>query len=337
MNLRRIERYLRGNLASPAHPSPAAATAAGNCGRSSVIYLWPVWDNCFAYELLPAATRIVADVADTVDGVLARLPRDAETFWFHVDLTFSAGFPACRERLIEALQERGISIHNAGVTDISKAAVQRYCREAGLHTTATTRDGDPDELLIVKTNLNAGAWTERIITGAERRRLGLKKPTTLIKTTRDYKVLPRKKVRPSWWDNPEIFIERYVNNRRNRIFRVYSLLDRLAVADAVNPKPVKKMGDIPGRPTSLLRTTPQGFTVDQRASDFPDSVVHAALTMVRRLSLSLCCMDIVMDDAGRCYITDVNTTPGPNARHRHDIIEYLRGALAASAPCGTAV
>ena len=252
------------------------------------------------------------------------LPPDTKVFLFHIDVTFAHRVPICRPALVQALAKRGVRVLNPRVTDISKRSLQEYCRELGLNTTAATRRGDPDDLLIVKTNLNAGGWAERLLTAKQRRLAGLGDPPRAVKGQRDYKILPRKKIKPSWWDDRQLVVERYIQNRENRVYKIYLLLDRLTLSAAVDPSRIKTMEHASWRVTSLLTAAENGIQVLKQASDYPERLLDQALPFVRYLSLDFGSIEIVADDAGECYIVDLNATPSPPSIRQEGFIEHLQ-------------
>ncbi len=294
-------------------------------GSSWVVYEWPPAEESVVTYVLPQATRIPAGIGDTVEGVCARVPPGAHTFLFHLDLTFTAGFPICRQALIEALQARGLRLLNAAVTDISKRTTQRYCQQLGLLSTAAAREGDPEELLIVKTDHNAGAWTEKHLSRSQRRQLGFDDPSPVIRGPLSYRIVPRRKVRPKWWEDPRLVVERYIQNRDDHYYKLYVLLDRFGVADVIVPGRIKKAKNS-RRTFSLLTASGGPIETVFQGNDYPENLVSQSLELIRHLQLSFGVLDAMVDQDGNCYIVDVNPTPGPPVPNQEILQEHLRGA-----------
>ena len=132
--------------------------------RSLCIYEWKSWDGFLLPMMFPGATRVRARLGETSADLLKRIPSYAGSFAFHVNLTDTRRTPLRRAAFCRALRARGIRILNEQVTDISKHRVQEVCTQAGLGSTRAARAGDPDEVLIVKTNDNyGGEKVERFI------------------------------------------------------------------------------------------------------------------------------------------------------------------------------
>lgn len=297
-------------------------------GSACVIYEWPRWQSALALELAPQAVRISARPNDTVDAICRRMSADVKVFIFHIDATFTAEFPLCRRELIEKLTVRGIHVINGEVTDISKRTIQRLCRKLGMNSVATSGEGDPDELLILKTNHNCGAWVERRSSRKRRRALGMGKLSTVIRGHLDYKVLPRREMDDAWWLDDQLIVEKYVDNRKHRFFRIYILLDRIVISDVVEHTAIRKMANYESRRNSFLLRDGGGVEVIHRASDFAPDAVTQVLRLADEMSLSYGSLDVMMDDAGECYIIDVNATPGRNrSRPQPGMSDHLCAAL----------
>ena len=141
--------------------------------RSLCIYEWRSWRDFLLPMMFPGATRLRATLGETSSDLLKRLPSNTEVFTFHVNLTDMRRTPLRRSAFSRALRARGIRIVNEHVTDISKHRVQEVCAQAGLHQTIAPRAGNPDEVLIVKSNANYGGEKEEFLSPGERRTLGL--------------------------------------------------------------------------------------------------------------------------------------------------------------------
>ncbi|HYL38248.1 MAG TPA: hypothetical protein VEV17_20190 [Bryobacteraceae bacterium] len=292
-----------------------------------VVYEWPSSDGLLISRLLPRATRIRARVQDRVEDIRARVPPGARAFLFHLSATFTGRFPLCRAALIEELGRRGIQVINGAVLDISKRTLQLHCRQLGLNSTTGACPGDPDELLIVKTNMNYGAADDRVLSWNQRRLLGLRRITREIKRSRDYIVVRRREVKEKWWQDSELAIERYINNPENRIFKLYRALDHVAINDMINPHWIKKPSGSTQRVNSFFRLSASGIETCVQASDVPSAVIHDGLKLLDHLSMLYGTLDIAMDEAGKCYIIDLNSTPAIPNKPQPDVVEHLRGAF----------
>jgi hypothetical protein len=272
---------------------------------SLVIYHWLTDSQFLLFHLAPDAVILEASVPDTVEEVGARLPPNASRFAFHLNCTQTGRFPLCRADLIIALEQRGLQVLNGGVTDISKRHIQERCRRLGLLTTRASPDGDPDETIIVKTNLNFGGNSEWALSEQDRSLLGIDPGSDIIWKPEHYRLLPRREVDPAWWSDPRLICERYVRNATNHCYRAYLLRDYLALCRLVNPEEIKKMDR--SRLDHLWM-----ITLPHLPPDGPPRLLHDLVLFIREFGLDFGTVDLVEDDQGRPYIIDVNTTPGYN-------------------------
>lgn len=267
---------------------------------SCVIYQWLSDAGYFMHALWPSATRIEAHVHDGVGGVLDRVPPATRVFAFHLNCTLTSRFPQQRSALIAALEARSIRVLNGGATDISKRSVQRTCARLGLNTVAALQHGDPDEVVIVKTDLNFGGDSEWALSEEERRALGIGNGSDIIWKPNHYRVLPRKDVEAAWWTDDRLVFERFVRNSRERWYRAFFFLDRVALCELESPNTIKKVGD------SIVSR------VWTAADEGVASLIHDLKRFAVDMRLDVGTVDAVADDAGRHYIIDINTTPAYN-------------------------
>jgi hypothetical protein len=296
-------------------------------GRGCLIYQWPLNRDHLAHGLVPAAAQIAAQPEDTVEMVLRRIPPIASAFLFHIDATFSANFPLCRRTLIEEIERRGIRVISGGATDISKKTIQRSCHDLGLNTVAATRSGDSDEMLIVKTNHNFAAWGEKRLSPRQRRLLIAGELSAVVRHELDYKILRRRQIPEAWWADPGLVVEKFIENSRDRYFKVYIALDRLAVSDIIDPARIKKAGRGASRIHSMFTAGPGGIRLIHKGCEFPERVLSDPVRLASRMGVDFGCLDVVMDESSNTYIIDVNTTPGFFGAPQPGLGEHLRAAL----------
>ena len=207
------------------------------------IYEWNAWWQFKLARALPDAVRVTARPGEHAQDVLDRCPPTASAFVFHVNATFSEKFPHDRPALIAGLEARGIVPINVAVTDISKRWVQTQCAALGLPIASAARDGDPDERLIVKTDHNFGGHSERLLAPDDLAALSVPSPSTVVLGPHAYPVLARRDIPGAWWTDPTLVIERYIENRLNRIYRVSFAGRRFDVLRLVNTNLIKKVDE----------------------------------------------------------------------------------------------
>ncbi len=258
-------------------------------------------------SLFPGATRLPLGFDDTVDAVLAQIPAGTTHFLFHLNVSITTDLPACRDELIRALATRGIRTINGRATDISRPFIQRFCAAHALNVCLATRDLPDGTPVIVKSSLNHGGKTERDLPPSEVARLGLHLPPHGLGPA-NYKVVRAGAVPPAIWDDPSLSIERFISNDDGRYHRAYIWRDRLVMRDAINPALIKKTFDD-------VSSTMSRFTlIDGRyrpvgTDPGPQALLAQLAVLVPAYGLDFGTIDAMLDNEGRHYIVDVNTTP----------------------------
>lgn len=278
------------------------------------VLCWGDWHRSYPKYVVPDAMRIAARIGETAKEILRRVPEGIEGFLFHLDLSETSLLVPDRERLVEGLQERGIQVLNAGITDIRRRTVQRRLREAGLPDVIAERDGNEEELLVVKSNYNFAGRSERRLSKEQREKLGLTAIASGIRSKWDYRVVKRREV-PSWyWADETLAIERFVRNAEGRLHRFRICLDRWAVSSCVGAGTIADFQQgTDFREELVMRGAGLGVEVGQ------------AFRAAESLGLEFGAMDAIVDDHGDCYVIDVNPTPGISAT-RGPRIEFMRRA-----------
>src|SRR5688572_8785976 len=233
-------------------------------GKTWVLYQWLSDSGYFIQAIVPDFTPVPARLDDTLNDVLQAIPPAATHFAFHLNCTITERFPEERAALVEALRTRGVQVLNAGATDISKQRVQRLTAELGLNTVTATREGDPNEMVIVKTDLNFGGDSEWALSDEQRAGLGIREGSDIIWKPNHYRVIPRKEVEAPWWTDPRLVCERFITNREERWYRVFQFLDRLAVCELSNPNQIKKVNE-----STVLRVWMVSLSDQAAPSDAP--------------------------------------------------------------------
>lgn len=297
---------------------------------AAVIYEWQAWDGFLLTTLYPAALKVSARIGESADDVLGRLPPDASLFCFHIDLTHSGAVPLGRPALVEGLRARGVSVLNGALTDISKRRVQSACRACGLPTTEATREGDPEERLIVKTDLNYGGHPERQLQPEERALLGLTSPGDAGLTSRKYYVTRRRDVTEEQWALPSLMIERFVSNRVGLFFRAHVLFDRMVLTAAIDRREIKetrwgiRRHDFCFEGLSEAPPLPQAYDLSREPGvEAVPWLVQALHRFCKDIGLDFGAIDVAVDDEARCHIIDANATPYWNRPDLEEIVRFL--------------
>jgi hypothetical protein len=296
--------------------------------RRFIVYEWNAWEGFLIAQLTPEATVVRAKLGDVVEDVVDRLPEGPASFLFHLDCTITRRFPRCRPELLEALNRRGVWVLNGAIDDISKKSIQQRCRALGLNSVTTNDAGDPDELIVVKTNLNYCGKNERMaLSESERTQLGIEKVNNSIRSPDDYKVIPRREVNAEWWGDASLTLERFIENRENRYYRCFFFNGKIVLVEMENPEPIKKVGKSRLVKTWYMTARSDGLT-HANPSDYPERAVDAVLKFTGAYVPHFATFDIVRDDEHQPYIIDVNVTPWFNVHVEVPrLVEHLRVGL----------
>lgn len=286
------------------------------------IYEWNAWWQFKLVRAVPEAFQLTARPGEHAQHVLDRCPPSTTAFAFHLNATFSGKFPHDRDALIAGLEARGIVPINSAVTDISKRWVQAQCAASGLPVTTATRDGDPGERLIVKTDHNYGGHSDRLLAPDELVALSAPSPSTVVLHPHAYPVLARRDVPGAWWTDPTLAIERYVENRLNRIYRVSFAGRRFDVLRLVNTNVLKKVDDSVERVAMICGRDDLARGV---VPGVEPQVGNAVARFVEATKMDFGGMDVMADDAGRAYILDVNATPYGATNSLRRLLSIRRG------------
>jgi hypothetical protein len=291
------------------------------------IYEHRAWDGFLLPCMFPEALRISAEVGDSGADLLARLPDDLNMLAFHLPLTATAHFPLMREQFCVNLARRRVRVINELMTDISKRTLQGLCQQSCLPVATADRIGPPDEMLIVKTNFNYGGEAERALTVDERSTLGCGDCSTLVKDSRDYMVVERRKIPPAAWDDLTLVVERFITNAHNFFYRAYIGGASIAISRVVDEANLKKMPEGIERKTLFTSKCDLAVRSTVASVDSLSVCSHSILSFLKCCPLDFGAIDLVQDDEDVIYIIDVNTTPFWGETGHSEILEHLVNGL----------
>ncbi len=291
------------------------------------IYEWNAWDGYMLPKLLPEAARVAADPGDSPSDLAAKFSPGIDVVAFHLNCSITSRFPPCRDLFVRMLHEQGTLTLNAGVTDLTKRTLQETLRLAGLPSVGTARgQGAPDEKLIVKTNLNYGAEAERKLSPSQRQHLNLPPISSSIKSSKRYRVVPRRKIPDAWWDWQSLAIERYVDNKEDQIMRVYFAGRHVFAVTLESERAIKKFSS--GR---IVRESLSDLDTFSRAAHpaLPQAFQREFISLISHLKIDFGAIDAITAGDGTTYIIDVNATSYGRALHAQ-ALEHLRAGLVAT-------
>ena len=296
-----------------------------NKGPFIYVYEWDAWDNYLFTLLFKSAIRIKAGIAQKNKYILNQVTRHNGYFLFHINLSETSRFFENKETLCERLKSRNIKYLNKDIVDISKKFVQDTCFLLGLNCTRAFPDGDPDELLIIKSNDNYGGIKENKLTADQKIKLGI--TITSSDQNVEYTVTERRNIEQNIWDDRSLVIERYISNTENLHYRVYKVNKRVVISEVNDDNLIKKM------PDGIKRTN---FCFDALADDLHgteradmNELYFIINKFCSHVNLDFGAIDVVRDDNNQFYIIDINTTPfwGIKSHHEAGLFKFLSGAL----------
>lgn len=295
-------------------------------------YMLPDWDGYLIRTVCPEAVRISARPLESGASVCQRVGADAQAFVFHVDLTNSRKVPPERAELCTRLRSRGVLVLNEQVVDVSRRFIHRTCAALGLESAAAPAGGDPDEWLFLKSNRNFGGLPERRLPPRAAVLIDCWPVAQTCRDPTDYRKVRRRDIGTTVKPLAGDVIERYIDNERHIIYRLFLLRDHLVVSEVeCRPVLVRKMEDAIDRSDHFCRFS--------RAASNPARfarLIDTARTFRDAIGLDYGSIDVLMDDDGRYTIIDVNLTPwSGTSGQRPGFAAHLRaGLVAAQADAG---
>jgi len=287
------------------------------------IYEWGAWDHYLFPMLFKSAFRIKADIVQKNDAILDQISESNGYFLFHINLSETTQFFEDKEMLCSDLKLRNIRYLNKGVSNISKSFVQDMCLHLKLNSTRALQNGDPNELLIIKSNNNFGGLNENKLTEPQRIKLGI--INTSLDRKFEYIITKRYEVEPSIWQDKSCVIEKYISNLDNLFYRVYKLNSRFVISEVINLDQIKKMYSGIKRTNYYFDTSDKNLfgTIREEIKEL-SLIIDKFCTCFR---LDFGALDIVKNDKNQFYIIDVNNTPYWGTELQPDLFQFLIDAL----------
>lgn len=287
------------------------------------VYEWMSWDGFLFPTMYKNAIPISGKIGHKPSEIMNQISSKQGYLLFHMNLTNTKNFIEERTKLLTSLSENGITPINGKITDTTKKRIQKLCHEININTTNATIKGDPDELLIVKTNFNYAGIQEEKLSFEEKNILQI--PHDSYPTDIDYKILFRKDLYENIWSNPNLAIEKFINNDDNLFYRIHKLFNRIVITEVVDPNPIRKLPD--GIPVN-------NYFYDlsmNNISDINYLKFLPIITQVQKLSavshIDYAAFDVVKSDDANYYIVDINLTPYWGFTKLPIMFEFLAEAI----------
>jgi hypothetical protein len=236
-------------------------------------------------------------LADEVAGIESQIEGEKE-FLFHIDLSVQQRVPNCREALMEALSDRGLILHNAFHIDQRKRLLQQASAQLGFKSLAATQDGDPDEMLLVKTDLNVGGGPER---RTLRRFPGMAVPPlpSRITAPSEYYAAKRCYVPDEVWLDKTLQVEVCVKNSKGLVLRTFWNQGKGVVSVIENPHEIIKK-----RNEKCRR-----WNYTEGVDALTENAFQKMAAYAKHLNVSFFAADFVVDEDQSIYLVDLNLTP----------------------------
>jgi len=243
----------------------------------------------------------------------------------HLDITDNAPFIADPEEFIQILRQRDVGVMNCLVRDIRKSTVQSCCAHHNLPSVAVGPGGDPDELLIVKTDLNTGGTREQLLSEELKERFKLSVRISGLGGPDGYYVARRADLGVEVWNDPDLVVQRFMQNPQGRFFRIYVVNNAVVVSEAYAGSQIKRIGNVSRRLNHWLWRDGENLA-DMPGSDskLPAALLRTAGIFVERFHLDFGAIDVVESEAGDFYVIDVNKTPFWDNEHQPGLLKHLR-------------
>ena len=276
---------------------------AGGKLSNILVYEWEAWKGFLISHLMADYCHISASYTDTPAYIERFLSPNIKAFLWQINLSKQHAYPPARVAIITYLEQCGIKVLNAKVTDITKSGLHQLLSSVGIQSTRATSDIDPDAPLFVKSNLNWGGEVEQRLPTQINKRLFGDQPRA-ITAFDQYYITTKAKLDTAAWQDDSIVIERYISNQDDSFYRVYGFGEALVVVKAHSHSVIKKIaGDQRDKNLYIYKSD-----LKKPDTELPDNLKTLLDKFTSRVAIDYFCLDIV-HDTKNFYIVDFNTTP----------------------------
>ncbi|WDE00965.1 hypothetical protein SG35_010230 [Thalassomonas actiniarum] len=247
--------------------------------------------------------HIEAQYHDDISRIEKFLTPNIQAVLLQINLSHSALYPKKRRQLIEAFQARGIVVLNKDIDDIRKDNLHNMLAKAGLSSAKASREGDPDQLLFVKSRLNWGGGTElRLPIKLQQKFIDRK--TALIQSWDRYYTITRAQVSEDLWADSSVVIENFLENSDNSFYRVYGFGHSLVLVKGHSNMLIKKLIEHPSDQNYHFSKT----QILEEETSLPVKLQETIKKFISFYPMDYYCLDILHDDK-EYFIADLNLTP----------------------------
>lgn len=262
--------------------------------ENHLILEWGSNDGYLLHQVLPNTPRLPLNRGDTPVKILAQIPQQVKTVWWHINLTRPDNLIPQMQQLNRAMTARGIRVVNGNLCDISKSSLMEHVQNAGGRVPVPV---DNDWVIVKTDNNHAGIMDSKLIMPAANSEVPLNDPL-MIFNPKKYPVLKYDEVPPTWKSSKHVVIQRYITNSTSYFIRAYFLGNSLVTSVARSGTEVKRMSSYTERRQI------------QYATNVANSDMLKQLNLARRaVSAEFGTADLVIDDFFKCWVVDINSTP----------------------------
>ncbi len=222
---------------------------------------------------------------------------------------------------------RHSSVVNRFAHDITKRRLHEVQRSLDLPCLSFDwEDCSPDDLVIVKTDLNYGGQPERL---AREQGATIAYSNAMLHGEigpENYWVGRFRDVPLHLRGDHRLVIERFLGNSLDAFIRVYRVCGRLAVVVAFSPFSIKKVIGNENDFNYMLDV--DDLEDELEGCPLPPGHIRSILKLGDAMGLDYFGADVVFSDAGEWAVVDINATPWAGKRPpRTELLEFLRFGL----------
>lgn len=289
-----------------------------------LVYEWQAWQGFLISHLVDENNRLSARYEDTSSTIMeAAAALGARAVLLQINLTLCQEFPQDRRQVLDELRGVGLDVWNRSVGDISKRNLHRILRAARLPCAAAEQQGDPEERVFVKSNLNWGGEVESRFSFTRTERFGVAARGSPINRFDEYFMTTRKLVDATLWSDRSVVIERYICNSKDTFFRVYRCGESVVVVKAHSAALVKKLCGNEDDLNFPLHVNDIMFG----ETPLPHDLREVLREFIIHTQIEYFCLDVAHDDSSY-YIVDLNLTPWSGVDSENgEMIAFLRDGM----------
>jgi hypothetical protein len=236
-------------------------------------------------------------LTDTPEQMLAGVGDETEVL-FHIDLSVQERVPLRRVEIVGVIREKEIRLHNSAHTDQRKRCLQEVSRAVGFGSLSASQEGEADELLVVKSDINVGGGPERR-TLRRFPRLPVPQLPSRVTNPSEYHVLPRREVPTEIWEDATLQVERYVANEQGLVVRSFWNQGKGVVSVIENPREIIKKRN---------ERCPR-WNYEEPVDELTATVFTRMKVYAEKIGVSFFAADWVVDEAKNPHLVDLNLTP----------------------------